>query len=299
MRKSRPAMDFAPFTLIPGETRNMVLESPHHGRWVPPECLVHSRLAKAARRRWDNHIAIAEEFLLWNVGGVVVASRYSRLVCDLNRGADRVDARVCPRWPGARIYEDGGVIVPFLRTRRRVVRLYDPPLEPEEVEKRLRRYWYPYHDELRKRVEENVKRFGQAVLISLHSTNPLPAHAQELRPVIYLGTDQGRSCDAAVLLAMQSILEQSGCRVITQGFYQGAFVTQAYGREPRVQAVQIELDRRYLSQSKIARWKMLEPLAAALRAVTVAEKSPALPRFRRVPASRTYMDPLTGDVWRW
>ncbi|MFB3788319.1 MAG: N-formylglutamate amidohydrolase [bacterium] len=292
-------MGALPYHLAAGAVRGVVWESPHHGREVPPDYQNHPRLAEAARRRWDNHIDIAEEYLLQTAGGVLLASRISRLVADLNRGADRVDARVCPRWPGARAHEDGGVIVPFTRPNRRVVPLYDAPLDPEEVEDRLRRFWYPYHDELRKQVEESVNRFGHSVLISLHSANPLPAHAREGGPVIYLGTDQGRSCDPAVLFTLRSILEQGGCRVITQGYYQGAFVTQAYGREPRVQAIQIELDRRFLGGPDEARRMMLEPLASALRVVTVAEKHSLPSRSRRVPTHRAYVDPLTGEVWRW
>ncbi len=293
-------MDAIPYILIQGEARDVIFESPHHGREVPLSFRHHARLAEAASSRWDNHIDIAQEYLLQAAGGVLLASRISRLVVDLNRGADRVDARVCPRWPGARVHEDGGVIVPFTRMRQRLVSLYDFPLDPEEVEKRLRQYWFPYHDALRKRVEEAVTRYGEAVLISLHSTSLQPAREPGRRPVIYLGTDEGRSCDPAIIYTVRSILERRGCRVITQGYYQGAFVTQAYGKEPRVQAVQIELDRQFLSDPDEARRMMLEPLASAVRAVTVSGRIPLpAPRSHRVPTQRAYVDPLTGEVWRW
>ncbi|MGC9330106.1 MAG: N-formylglutamate amidohydrolase, partial [Candidatus Hinthialibacter sp.] len=106
-----------PFILQTGQSRNVIFETPHLGRAVPEELHRHSKLVEAARRRWDNHIDRAGEKMLADVGGEWLGSVYSRMVVDLNRGPDRVDSRVSPDWPGSRIYEDGGVIVPFVKNK--------------------------------------------------------------------------------------------------------------------------------------------------------------------------------------
>ncbi len=284
------------FVLQKGAMRNVLFETPHLGRIVPNEFSGHSQLVDSARQRWDNGIDKAGEYLLKKTGGEWLASTASRMVVDLNRGVDRVDQRVCPRWPGARIHQDGGVIVPFTRSKNGMVQLYSEPLHPEEVEFRLKHYWYPYHDELNRRLKIMQRRYGSAILICLHSAEPEPQHQCGKHPVVYLGTGNGQTCDVEILGALRNALEKSDVVVISDGYYQGAFTTQAYGVEENVQAIQIELDRRYLDTEKNL-LSQLEPVSSALTSVSICGTSPTSSSGRRrAYGARTYVDPLTGDV---
>ncbi len=284
------------FVLQKGAMRNVFFETPHLGRLVPKEFAVHTQLVSSAKQRWDNGIDKAGQYLLKKTGGEWLASTTSRMVVDLNRGADRVDQRICPRWPGARIHQDGGVIAPFTRTKKGLVQLYSEPLHPDEVEFRLKHYWYPYHDELNQRLKIMQRRYGKAILICLHSAEPEPQHRNGNHPVVYLGTCNGQTCDEETLGALRTALEKRDVVVISEGYYQGAFTTQAYGIEENVQAIQIELDRRYLDTEKNT-LSQLEPVSFALKSISLCRTSPTESgRSRRTYGSRTYVDPITGDV---
>jgi N-formylglutamate deformylase len=284
------------FVLQKGAMRNVIFETPHLGRIVPDEFRGHSQLVSTAKQRWDIGIDKAGDYLLKKTGGEWLASTTSRMVVDLNRGVDRVDQRVCPRWPGARIHQDGGVIVPFTRTKKSMVQLYSKPLHPDEVEFRLKYYWYPYHDELNQRLKIMQRRYGSAILICLHSAEPEPQHQRSKHPVIYLGTCNGQTCNEEILGALCNALEKRDIMVISEGFYQGAFTNQAYGIEDNVQAIQIELDRRYLDTEKNL-ISQLEPVSYALKSVSISGTSPTTSgRRNRSYSSRTYVDPITGDI---
>ncbi len=288
-----------------GEPRNVIFESPHQGRDIPPALGHHKRLVNAAARRWDNYIDTAGEFLLDAVGGSLIHSRVSRLTADLNRGADRVDARVCPTWPGAKIHRDGGVIVPFVRLGKELVPLYDSPLGEDEVEYRLREFWYPYHERLQASIGNAVKTFGSAILIGLHSVIPKSVHVRGNRPVVYLGTRNGRTCNAKTLDILCTALENQGITVIAEDYYQGAFTTQSYGQEKDVDAIQIELDRRFLRPETTAgKNSLLHSVVSALQMISIGGEhtsgeqvnKPVKRSKRHHPSQQTYIDTLTGDV---
>ncbi|MDX9755529.1 MAG: N-formylglutamate amidohydrolase [bacterium] len=287
-----------------GLPRNIVFESPHQACELPEECQAYPALVTQAARRCDTHIDTVGRLLLEEVGGVLLSSPFSRMVVDLNRGVDRVDARVCPAWPGARVYEDGGVIVPYLKKRGRLIPLYEHSLGGDEVEARLTRYWYPYHETLRQCLNGMMARYGHAILISLHSAVPTCSpEATVARPVVYLGTGNGATCDASLLSLLRGMIESQGAQVVTQDYYQGAFTTQAYGREKEIQAVQIEFDRRFLGEGMVegvlagAARNLIHAVAVGLRAISVAgERPPATGRSKRAGSMRSYIDPLSGEI---
>jgi N-formylglutamate amidohydrolase len=288
-----------------GRSCNVVFESPHQGRDVPEALRHHAAMTTIAAHRCDTHIDRVAEMCLKEVGGTLLHSPVSRMVVDLNRGADRVDARVCPTWPGARVYDDGGVIIPMGVERNRSIVLYDTPLREAEVETRLTNYWYPYHDRLRKELDATVQRFGHAILISLHTAHPLKQHEGDgTKPVIYLGTMNGKTCDVGLLSLLCGAMESHNALVISRDFYQGAFITQAYGQERDIHAIQIELDRRFLyiqkNQPSFSRktQKLIAGLTDCLRAISVqGETPPTTGRRNRLGSPKSYIDPLTGEIY--
>ncbi len=281
-----------------GDTCNLIYESPHVGRLTLDITQRHTRLVSAAANRADSYIDQAGAYLLSQTGGTWIYNTISRLVVDLNRGADRVDSRVCPRWPGARVHKDGGVIVPFTRQNKQAIQLYDSPLDEDEVEARLRYYWYPYHERLRQLIDSTLEMYMRVIVISLHSAHPFNRHQTINRPVIYLGTRNGETCDPSILESIQSELESRGNHVVSRGYYQGAYTTQAYGVEPRIHTIQIELDRRFLPplEERTDIPPQVIDLAQTLRAVSVSNRRAANPARRRMYSSRTFFDPLSGEV---
>jgi len=290
-------------TILSGASCSVLFESPHLGREVPPELQHHLRLMDAAAQRLDGGIDFAGHYLLDALGGRWIYFSVSRLVVDLNRGASRVDSRICPQWPGARVYKDGGVIVPFAEIGGVKERLYDAPLTETEVEYRLETYWRPYHERLREMANSAVAAHGQALLISLHSAYPWKEHQREDQPAIYLGTRNGETCAAAVLSALRNGLEEKGFLVIAENYYQGAYTTQTYSEIEGVDAIQIELDRRFLLQEPMLdagflnRETMLQALASVLKTISFTARRRSSAPARRIHSPRVYVDPATGDVF--
>ncbi|RJP19067.1 MAG: hypothetical protein C4527_28065 [Candidatus Omnitrophota bacterium] len=291
-------MENSTYQIEAGNPNNVIFESPHQNRLIPDAFQCYQQLSTTAEQRIDTHVDTAAAYLLREVGGALLTNIVSRLIVDLNRGADRVDSRVCPTWPSAKVYRDGGVIPPFVRLEGEWIKLYDYPLDADEIEERLRRFWYPYHERLQQLIDEILQKHEQVILISLHSTFPKRRHKHGDRPVIYLGTRNGETCDSALLFSCKKRLEEKGITAITEEYYQGAYTTQAYGKDERVNAIQIELDRRFLDPgSESGRVnKILNPLISAIQGIAVGETRPIRSAGRRKISMRSYFDPFTGEI---
>ncbi len=279
--------------------RNLVIEVPHAGTEVPASFSHHQNLVQTAEKRFDHTTREAALFLHHKLGGQLLIANLSRLVVDLNRGADRVDSRVCPSWPHSALHEDGGVISPHSREGDRWIPLYDQPLTESEVEERLTRYWYPYHEQLNRALEQTIETFGSVLLISLHSTTPHKEHTSPYQPTIHIGTQDGQTCNRLIQECLCFELEKNGVRVIHAGFYQGAFTTQAYGQNPAVQAIQLELDRRYLDPDikTSSCWKYLSALVHSLETISLITPPSTKVSEYKLPSRGIFIDPLTGDIY--
>jgi len=172
----------------------------------------------------------------------VVSALWSRLVVDLNRGADERDP--------------GGVIAERDYRGRRV---YRQGLFPDdgEVENRLRDYYRPYH----KRLTAALEHGGPAFLFDCHSLYGVgPAGAPDpgrRREDIILGNNgNGRgedepflgalTCPPRILHRIKAAFQKSGFTVSLNNPYSGGFITTHYGHRFAawgLMAVQIEINQ--------------------------------------------------------
>jgi N-formylglutamate deformylase len=74
--------------------------------------------------------------------------------------------------------------------------LYDTEPTKGEIETRIAKYYYPYHDKLRTVLEGMIKEFGQAVLFDLHSYFLYPLTD------ICLGNCNGTTCSERALTSI-------------------------------------------------------------------------------------------------
>lgn len=173
---------------------------------------------------------------------VTLWSRWSRLVVDLNRDWGQRDPKgVVPEvdYYGRRIYKES----------------HRP--EEEEVERRLKGYYWPYHNRLREAIENpEIK-----VLFDCHSITRIgpPGAPDPLkwRKDIVLGNNgnyQGElapslgdiTCPAEAIQMMKGVFRKLGFSVSINRPYSGGFITTHYGRELVKEgrmAVQIEINQ--------------------------------------------------------
>jgi len=158
---------------------------------------------------------------------VTLWSRWSRLVVDLNRDSKERDPRG---------------VVPVKDHHGRDIYKEDTLPEVEEVERRLKEYYRPYHHRLREAIEKpEIK-----ILFDCHSLAPMgPAGAPDpmkWRKDIVLannGNSKGEkdpslgeiTCPSNALYMMKEILNESGFSVSVNQPYSGGFITTHYGHE--------------------------------------------------------------------
>ncbi|KFE34849.1 N-formylglutamate amidohydrolase [Thioclava atlantica] len=247
-----------PFRLIrPAELRTAaVFASPHSGADYPQSLIDRSVLDMARLRSSEDAFV---DRLLADVpeqGAPLLAARYPRAWVDLNRAPDELDSALIAglerSHPGPRVAAGLGVIPRVVSGARAIYRGKIPRMEAEA---RLAHVWHPYHAQIAELLLTAHRRFGQAVLLDVHS---MPSEALDAlgphRPDIVLGDRYGTSADRALMREIEAAFEEEGLRVSRNSPFAGAFVAQRYGR-PRegVHVIQIEIDRAlYMDQKAIA-----------------------------------------------
>lgn len=205
-----------------------------------------------------DRLALTEDQVLnsWDLGSgeiygslparYVLKAFYSRIAVDLNRS---------PRAEGPR------GVVPLVDYAGRHIYKKGFVLTKEEVNERLQRYYFPFHDEIERLIVQ-----GEITgLIDCHTLNGVgPRKAPDYgkrRPDVVLGNCGGPNgepipqlgdvtCDPILLREMASILKELGLTVKLNDPYSGGYITVHYGRILRRSGgfgVQIELNQDLLT----------------------------------------------------
>lgn len=255
----------------------VIFGSPHSGRIYPDWFLESSRLPLTLLRSSedafvDQMIACAPE-----MGAATLSAGYPRALVDLNRGADEIDplvVRGTPRAPLNQRTMAGLGVIPRVVSQGRAI--HHAPMSQFEAERRLNAFWRPYHAALRGLIDEARARFGQAVLIDMHSM-PHDAlnHLTQPRPDIVLGNRHGASASARVTDAIAGACEAEGWRVRRNSPFSGAYIAATYGQPARnIHVVQLEIDRRlYMDEATISKRPDFDDFAARISRVIRALSS--------------------------
>lgn len=238
----------APISLIRPENWacGVIFGSPHSGCTYPGWFLQGTSLTIPELRSsedafMDRIISCAPGF-----GAATLSASIPRCIVDLNRGADEIDplvVRGVPRHPLNQRTLAGLGVIPRVVSQGRTI--HDRPIERAEANRRIDAYWRPYHHALSELIAEARARFGQAVLIDMHSM-PHDAlnHLQGKRPDMVLGNRHGLSASARVSEAVIAAVEAEGWQIRRNSPFSGAYICSAYGRPARnIHVVQLEIDR--------------------------------------------------------
>lgn len=236
----------------------VVFSSPHSGQDYPPAFLQASLL--------DAHVIRSSEDAFVDklfahaplVGAPLIAARAPRAYIDLNRAADELDPAVIEGVMrvahNPRVSSGLGVIPRVVAGGRAI---YRGKLPLSEAEHRLRAHWHPYHDALKRLIDESLVLFGKAVLIDCHSMphEAIEAHARpgQPRPDVVLGDRFGAAAGRDVVEQIEAAFAGAGLRVVRNAPFAGAYIAQAYGRPSRgAHVVQVEIDRAlYMDEARI------------------------------------------------
>jgi N-formylglutamate deformylase len=212
----------------------LLVSMPHVGTDIPDE--IAAMLAPIALTRADTdwHLdrlyAFAEA-----LGASTLAARWSRYVIDLNRSPEDTNL-----YPGL----DTTGLCPVDTFGRE--RLYQPGRAPSEseVQRRLQRYWQPYHQQLRAELDRLLALHGRVLLWDAHSiASVVPRLFDGRLPDLNIGTASGTSCAPALEHALVAAArDQRDFTVAVNDRFKGGYITRQYGQPGRhIHALQLEM----------------------------------------------------------
>ncbi len=237
---------------------SVIFASPHSGRNYPAAFLRASVLDERSVRSSED--AFVDQLLdgVPALGAPLLTALAPRAYIDMNRAADELDPALVD---GVRVSLHNPRIASGLGVIPRVVAggraIYRGKIPLSEAEERIASCWQPYHDCLRLLIDGAHVRFGEAILIDVHS---MPHEAMDSiasagakRPEIVLGDRFGAAASADVVDRIEAAFESAGLRTLRNAPFAGAYITQTYGRPSRgMHAVQIEMDRAlYMNEREI------------------------------------------------
>ena len=249
------------FTLARPATRttSVIFASPHSGnaydaRFLALSVLNESEIRSSEDAFVDKLFANAPQF-----GAPLLTAAAPRAFVDLNRAPDELDPALIE---GVRRLSHNPRVASGLGVVPRVVSngraIYSGKLPLAEAHRRISQFWRPYHDTLQALVDENLRSFGESILVDCHS---MPHEALENvgppgapRPNVVLGDRFGAAASSHVVDRIEAVFTQAGLRVARNMPFAGAYITQHYGRPSRRQhAVQVEIDRSlYMNERTLA-----------------------------------------------
>ncbi|VDS07347.1 N-formylglutamate amidohydrolase [Paracoccus haematequi] len=249
----------------------VIFGSPHSGRVYPDWFLEGTRLPPETLRSSEDAFVDRLIACAPALGAVTIRAQVPRAIVDLNRAPDEIDplvVRGVPRHPLNQRTLAGLGVIPRVVSQGRAI--LERPLDRAEAERRIDAYWRPYHQALTALIAEARARFGQAILIDMHSMpHDALAHLHGPRPDMVLGNRHGLSAAARVSDAIVAAVEAEGWRIRRNSPFAGAYICSAYGRPGQnIHVVQLEIDRAlYMDEKTIAPHDGFDDVAARMARV--------------------------------
>ncbi len=243
-----------PFEIIPheGPLSALVISSPHSGAVYPPSFLNNSRLDPLTLRRSED--AFVDELFCGGVaaGAPLLRAHFPRAYLDVNREPYELDPRMfdgrLPIQANTRSIRVAGGLGTIARVVSEAQEIYKGRLPIDEVRNRIEGLYEPYHQALRRLLENAWLSTGLAVLLDCHSMPSQQASAlragESVRADVILGDRYGTSCDPGLVAVLEGALVRRGLAVGRNKPYAGGFITENYGSPALgTHAIQIEINR--------------------------------------------------------
>lgn len=217
----------SPFTIY-NEGKHVypvIISLPHSGTWIPAE-MRKSLRKEAVLANTDWFLPELYRFFAAN-GCTVIENHVNRYVIDPNRESQMAGDD----------YQD--TVVYQQNTFGNS--LYSEPLAPKRIKERLDSYYWPYHQTLQELIKEKRKLFSKVYLFDLHSFAEYPNDDQTAPADFVIGNQEDQTAGLDLRLGLTRALEAAGYSVSNNHPFCGGFITQHYGQQAGVEALQLEI----------------------------------------------------------
>jgi N-formylglutamate amidohydrolase len=231
------------------QTVPFVFGSPHSGTSYPRAFLEASQLSTLDLRRSEDTYVDRLITPAVQKGAPMIAARFPRCYCDVNREPYELDPRMfsdaVPAFANtASLRVAGGLgTVPRVVGDRQPI--YRRKLPIADAMERVEKLYKPYHSALRRALAQTHVRFGASVLMDCHSMPSIIRTASgTLSTDFVVGDRFGASCAPEISETIVETLRDLGFTVARNKPYAGGFITEHYGRPDKgIHAVQLEINR--------------------------------------------------------
>ena len=105
----------------------------------------------------------------------------------------------------------------------------------EEIERRIERYYKPYHEELEELILEKIKAFGKVYLIDIHSfMGPITAD-------VCIGNRNDTTSSKEFINRVYDAFKSEGFDAVKNDVFIGGYITKHYAFKDVIETIQIEL----------------------------------------------------------
>ncbi len=229
------------FHLSRGE-RPLLISVPHAGTFIPDDVALQLNELGRSGVDTDWHVDRLYDFAA-GAGATMLVATHARTVVDLNRGPGgeklypgQAETGICPAesFAGAPLYPGS-------------------PPPAEEIARRVRIYWQPYHDALADELARLHALHGRVILLDAHSIRgTLPRLFAGLLPDLNFGTNGGASAEPALVARAMAATAPHGFSQVLDGRFRGGYITRHYGNPGAgIHALQLELAQRtYMEETE-------------------------------------------------
>ena len=219
----------------------ILISVPHDGTVIPDE--IAQNMHGFALKTPDRDLFVAQLFSFAKDFDIsLLKTNISRYVIDMNRPAD--DSSL---YPGQSVTE----LCPTTSFDEKEIYTNKPTID--DIKKRIKDYWQPYHQIISDKLEVIKQDHGFAILIDAHSIkSQVPRFFEGQLPDLNIGTDSGQSCSTEFTEKFESVLKaQNNYSYVFNGRFKGGYITRNYGDpENNIHAIQIELSQiNYMDES--------------------------------------------------
>ena len=174
----------------------LLVSMPHVGTDIPDD--IAARMTPQALIKADTDWHLRELYgFLQEMDASVLSARWSRYTIDLNRPQEDTNL-----YPG----QDTTGLLPNDTFHREPLYLVGKEPDAADVQRRLQRYWAPYHAQLRGELDRLLRVHGVVVLWDAHSiASHVPRFFEGKLPDLNFGTADGASCDSGLTSAVVDI----------------------------------------------------------------------------------------------